>query len=132
MLLEIALLPIGGLMFSLAEYAVHRYVLHDALPEGHRDHHAHPDDYSVGWMVPLAAFAVAGIVAGVWSIGFAAGVLIGWAWYAYLHYRFHHHPFERGSLLHPLQRHHERHHKLARYNFGVSTTLWDRVFGTRL
>ena len=36
---------VGGLVsWTLAEYAVHRFVLHDLAPREHGLHHANPDD----------------------------------------------------------------------------------------
>jgi len=124
---------LGAAGFTLAEYAVHRWLLHGLSLSylDHRHHHAMPDDYAIGWSVPAIAVSIATLTAVLWSITFGAGVLLAWGWYAYVHWRVHHRPFPRASLLFFLQRHHENHHRLARRNFGVSTTWWDVILRTR-
>ena len=58
-----------------------------------------------------------------------AGALVAYAWYLSVHYCAHHNPtILPASLL----KHHLDHHKFARRNYGVTTKVWDRVFGTML
>jgi sterol desaturase/sphingolipid hydroxylase (fatty acid hydroxylase superfamily) len=56
---------------------------------------------------------------------FVAGALVAYAWYLFVH----HGP---DKLPLPLLKHHQSHHRFATRNYGVSTTLWDHVFGTML
>ena len=49
--------------------------------------------------------------------------------YLFVHHRAHHGP---DKLPLPLLKHHRSHHQFATRNYGVSTTLWDHVFGTVL
>lgn len=114
------------LLASFVEYATHRWLLHRFPRMGHAHHHRKPGDYSIGWSIPAIAAGVAFIVGGT----FAAGLLVWYCGYLWLHTRFHHRPFARGPLLR-LQQHHEQHHANARVNFGVSTSLWDRLLRTR-
>ena len=58
-----------------------------------------------------------------------AGALVAYAWYLFVHYSAHHHP---AILPASLLKHHRDHHRFANRNFGVTTKLWDRVFGTML
>jgi hypothetical protein len=53
----------------------------------------------------------------------------GYAWYLFVHHCAHH---SRKHSRFPLLKHHRSHHKFATRNYGVSTTLWDHVFGTVL
>ena len=117
----------GLVAWTLAEYITHRFVLHAIAPVQHGIHHARPQEAidKIFWQIWLA-FALL-----YWTAAAAvmAGVLVAYAWYLFVHYCVHHHPaFLPASLL----RHHLDHHRLARRNFGVTTTFWDRVFGTTL
>jgi hypothetical protein len=60
---------------------------------------------------------------------FVAGALVAYAWYLFVHHCAHHGP---DKLPLPLLKHHQSHHRFATRNYGVSTTLWDHVFGTML
>ena len=96
-----AVLFAGGVVaLTLAEYVVHRFVLHGFAPSEHRLHHAN---------------------------AFVAGALVAYAWYLFVHHCAHHGP---DKLPLPLLKHHQSHHRLATRNYGVSKTLWDHIFGT--
>jgi sterol desaturase/sphingolipid hydroxylase (fatty acid hydroxylase superfamily) len=115
----------GLMAWTLAEYVTHRFVLHAIAPVQHGIHHARPHDAidKIFWQVWLA-FAVLYLAA---AGAVVAGVLVAYAWYLFVHYCVHHNPaFIPASLL----RHHLDHHRFAKRNFGVTTRLWDRVFGT--
>jgi sterol desaturase/sphingolipid hydroxylase (fatty acid hydroxylase superfamily) len=121
-----AALFVGGVVgWTFAEYLVHRFVLHGLAPIQHGLHHANPDEavLTIFWQI-WVCFALTYLVAGG---AFAAGALIAYAWYLFVHHCSHH-SSERLSLT--LVEHHQSHHRLATRNFGVSTTFWDRVFGT--
>jgi len=125
---EVPGLVLGGIVsWTLAEYAVHRWVLHDLAPTQHRLHHARPNDpiEHIFWGIWLC-FAVVYLLAGG---AFTCGVLLAYAWYLYVHHCAH---FRPGWLPYLLVKHHEGHHIYATRNFGVSTTLWDHVFGSKL
>ena len=117
----------GAVAWTLGEYLTHRYVLHAIAPVQHGIHHARPQDAidKIFWQIWLA-FAVVYLIAGG---AFLAGVLVAYAWYLYVHYCAHH---NSAILPASLLKHHRDHHRFARRNFGVTTTLWDRVFGTLL
>lgn len=122
-----ALLIGGVVVWTLMEYVVHRYVLHDFAPTQHGMHHANPDRpvLTVFWQV-WACFALVYLIAGG---AFLAGALVAYAWYLFVHYCAHHGPH---ILPLALLKHHKNHHRFASRNYGVSTTLWDHVFGTML
>jgi sterol desaturase/sphingolipid hydroxylase (fatty acid hydroxylase superfamily) len=117
----------GVLALTLGEYAVHRFVLHDLKSIRHRLHHARPDDQiiTIFWQI-WVCFAVVGLIAGGAVL---SGALAAYTWYLMVHHCAHH---DRSVLPSRLQRHHEGHHQFATRNYGVSTTLWDHVFGTVL
>jgi sterol desaturase/sphingolipid hydroxylase (fatty acid hydroxylase superfamily) len=124
---ELSLFVGGVVTLTLAEYLVHRFVLHGFAPTEHRLHHAHPDRavLTIFWQIWIC-FALVYLIAGG---AFVAGALVAYAWYLFVHHCAHHGP---DKLPAPLLKHHQRHHRLATKNYGVSTTVWDHVFGTML
>jgi Fatty acid hydroxylase superfamily len=117
----------GVVALTLAEYTVHRFLLHDIVPRQHRIHHAHPQDPidKIFWQI-WVGFAVVYLMTGGVVL---AGALVAYAWYLFVHYCAHHNP----SALPPfLLKHHRDHHRFANRNYGVTTTLWDHVFRTML
>lgn len=61
-----------------------------------------------------------------------AGFLIGYLCYDLTHYATHHLPMRNGYAK-MVKRHHMRHHyKSPEALFGVSSPLWDIVFGTHI
>ncbi len=123
-----AVLFAGGVVaFTLAEYLVHRFVLHGFARTEHRLHHANPDGavLTIFWQIWIC-FALVYLIAGG---AFVAGALVAYAWYLFVHHCAHHGP---DKLPLPLLKHHQSHHRFASRNYGVSTTLWDHVFGTML
>ena len=124
---EVGLCVGGVVTLTLVEYVVHRFVLHGFAPIEHRLHHANPDGavLTIFWQIWIC-FALVYLIAGG---AFIAGALIAYAWYLFVHHRAHHGP---DKLPLPLLKHHQSHHRFANRNYGVSTTLWDHVFGTML
>src|SRR5260370_29210674 len=123
-----AVLFAGGVVaWTLAEYAVHRFVLHGFAPIEHRLHHANPDCavLTIFWQIWIC-FALVYLIAGD---AFVAVAVIAYAWYLFVHHCAHHGP---DKLPFPLPKHHQSHPRFATRNYGVSTTLWDHVFGTML
>jgi sterol desaturase/sphingolipid hydroxylase (fatty acid hydroxylase superfamily) len=118
-----ALLVAGVVTWTLAEYVVHRFVLYGLMTTQHGLHHANPDAavLNIFWQI-WACFALVYLIAGG---AFLAGGLVAYAWYLFAH-----HSPNRLPLL--LLKHHRSHHQFATRNYGVSTTLWDHVFGTLL
>ncbi len=117
----------GVVAWTLAEYVVHRFVLHGFAPTEHRLHHASPDEavLTIFWQIWVCFSLVYLIVGGA----FVAGTLVAYSWYLFVHHCAHHGP---DKLPLPLLTHHRSHHQFATRNYGVSTTLWDHVFGTVL
>ncbi len=137
----LALSAVGFLVFGWLEYAVHRWVLHGPFPTlrlSHARHHAAPLElYSAPLFVILAAsLAVFGALDLVMSQASAAfivfGLYTGYDYFAVLHHLQHHaeSALAHVSPLHRLERFHSRHHHRPGVNFGITTTFWDRVFGT--
>jgi sterol desaturase/sphingolipid hydroxylase (fatty acid hydroxylase superfamily) len=125
---ESAVLAVAGIVsWTLAEYTFHRIVLHRLAPTQHRLHHANPGKpvLSISWQI-WVCFAVVYLIA---DGAFLAGSLVAYAWYLFVHHCTHHSVDRLPAFL---IRYHNGHHKLATRNYGVTTSLWDHVFGTVL
>ena len=143
---------VGLFLWTLTEYLLHRFVFHFP-PRSERQekifflfhgvHHAQPKVktrlvmppavsiplaalfYGIFWLVLDRALGLPGWLPPIFS-GFIAGYLV----YDMTHYATHHFPM-RGRLSKALKRHHMQHHyKTPNARFGVSSPLWDLVFGT--
>lgn len=150
----VAALAAGLLTWTLTEYVMHRFVFHfdpanprpwlrRVLFTSHGIHHVQPWDKARLVMppsvsVPLAllfywlfeAVIVRLCGAQAWFAPFFAAFLLGYLTYDMVHYATHHLPM-RGPLGKWLKRHHLLHHyECPDERFGVSTPLWDFVFGT--
>ena len=133
-----ALLFAAGLLaWTMIEYLLHRLAFHGFAP--HSEHHATPTDpvFIVAplWLslsstaVLLAAFSLA---ARSWTIGasIVAGVITGYLAYEAIHLRIHS-PAAGGAVLRALRKHHYYHHFASdQVCFGVTSPLWDWVFGS--
>jgi len=139
------------LTYPLVEYLLHRFLLHGRLlyrfPQTaplwkriHFDHHQDPNDLSVLFgalhttLPPI--FAIAGPIG--WLIGgpgcaalAVATALIVFCLYEFCHC-IQHLPFTpKLAWLRRIKRHHLAHHfHSERGNYGITTSLWDHVFGT--
>ena len=124
---DVAPLVAGIVTWTLAEYVVHRFVLHSLVTTQHGFHHANPDAAVVNifWQI-WVCFGLIYLIAGG---AFLAGGLFAYSWYLFVHHCAHHGPDRLPFLL---LKHHRSHHQFATRNYGVSTTLWDHVFGTML
>ena len=142
--LEITALVLGGVVFwSLAEYWLHRKFFHWTWPKRlhyiiHGAHHIYPDDNGrvvfpptaslmLGALFFLLFLLVLGYAA---ALPFFAGFVVGYLWYDMTHFWTHvAKPKSRYGKF--LRRHHMLHHfSEPEKKFGVSSPLWDFVFGT--
>jgi 4-hydroxysphinganine ceramide fatty acyl 2-hydroxylase len=66
--------------------------------------------------------------------GLTVGVMAGYWWYGVVHHVVHHHANSSSpSYFNDLRAWHMRHHySPKRGNFGVTTPIWDYVFGTTI
>jgi sterol desaturase/sphingolipid hydroxylase (fatty acid hydroxylase superfamily) len=136
---------LGAVGWTLLEYVLHRFVFHGASAtrlgaKEHRRHHAQVDYFAPWWKKALAALAATAvtlplaIVAEGATIGlsFTAGFIGMYLLYEVLHRRAHTHP-PTGAYGRWRRRNHFAHHFVdPRRGQGVTTPVWDRVFGTRL
>ena len=150
-------LPAGILLglaaWTLVEYVMHRFVFHfrprTAWQERlsflfHGVHHAQPMVKSRLVMppalsIPLAGFwygvlyLVAGVLLGAqaWIGPVFAGLILGYMAYDLTHYATHHFKV-RWAAFQYIRRYHLHHHtQTPEKRFGVTSPLWDIVFGTK-
>ena len=141
---------VGLLAWSGAEYVIHRWFMHDAVgpafvSRGHLDHHRHPTRRplasplsfvgvvvaSLGAVAPLGA-TLAVRVGAAWWAGALAGVstVAAYAVYERVHFRSHFQPSTTRYTRWQQRRHLAHHASAGTTNFGVTSPLWDWVFGT--
>jgi len=139
--LWLAAVGAGLVLWTLMEYFLHRVALHRIayFVPMHGLHHSAPLAY-VGTPTWLSVSLLgAGLFAPAWGLfglsiatGITVGVMAGYVYYGLVHHLIHH---RRGGplagLLQGLRASHLRHHYSPQQgNFGVTTGIWDRVFGT--
>ena len=134
----------GAAIWTLAEYRIHRHLGHDPklhpnpFSREHRRHHATTHYFApthtklmaaavaLAAVTPAAAAIVGRRAGGAFGVGFAAAYLS----YELLH-RLAHVRGPRTAYGRWLRRHHFHHHfHNPKRNHGVTSPLWDHVFGT--
>jgi sterol desaturase/sphingolipid hydroxylase (fatty acid hydroxylase superfamily) len=137
----------GAAIWTFVEYTMHRFVFHYEPRSSwgkrlhfmvHGVHHDYPQDASRLVMPPLVSLPLAALFYALFHLIFGrvapaafAGLLVGYLFYDMLHYATHHLPM-KGSVGLFLKRYHLRHHYQDDHaGYGVTSPLWDHVFGTR-
>ena len=136
---------VGLILFTLAEYLIHRFVYHlpSVYEEGgvayalHGIHHKYPRDKKRLVMPPVLSVVLAALIfttnfylIGEEGLPFTAGFLFGYAAYLSVHYIVHRFKPPQ-NFFRKLWIHHSIHHYQDDTKaFGVSSPLWDFVFGT--
>ncbi len=143
----IALLFFAGIFFwTFFEYLMHRFVFHIASDNPrmqrfsyvlHGNHHEFPRDKQRLFMPPVPSLIIASLVFLLMyaamhtnTFAFFSGFILGYLLYGSMHYAIHawNPPFK---WMKPIWRNHQLHHyKSEDKGFGVSTHIWDWVFGT--
>jgi len=138
-------------LFPFFEYAAHRFILHnralykspltaDVWKRIHYDHHQDPNRLDVLFGSPsntlLAVFAPSlpvGWLIGGWSAALAAAALalVLFAFYEFCHCVQHLNFTPRSAWLRGIKKHHMAHHfHNETGNFGITSSLVDRLVGT--
>ncbi|MDH7463450.1 sterol desaturase family protein [Chitinophagaceae bacterium 26-R-25] len=143
----VLLVFLGGLFFwSFFEYLAHRFLFHFVTdnPKAqrivyvlHGNHHEYPRDKERLFMPPVPSLILASIIFSLqylalrgYTFMFFPGFMLGYLLYGSMHYAIHawNPPFK---WMKPLWRNHHLHHyKNDHMGYGVSSTIWDHVFGT--
>lgn len=140
------LMVVGFLAFTFVEYLMHRFLYHmepdtkvkDKLQYSmHGVHHDYPKDKDRLAMPPFISFLYAVILyfvfdlmMGEYAFYFLPGFLIGYAAYLGVHYIVHAYQPPKNFLKVLWVNHAIHHYKDPDVAFGVSTPIWDYVFGT--
>lgn len=123
----------GLLIWSLVEYLVHRFLFHSLYRHEHWTHHLDPLEY-IGISSWKTSAVYAGLLLLAWLTHLTsafAGLVIGYFLYIALHYVMHRPNHWVHRFIPHLVANHDLHHiKGIEKNFGVSSPLWDFVFGT--
>jgi sterol desaturase/sphingolipid hydroxylase (fatty acid hydroxylase superfamily) len=131
----------GVFVFTLVEYCIHRWLLHDprsVLFQAHEAHHLDPEKPSA-FLFPasfLVLMPIWLVLADLLRIHGASFFLCGFS-AAYFYYGALHH-FEHTTRINQIPFRwlqgrwaaHSVHHRLDNRNFGVMTSFWDYVFKT--
>jgi sterol desaturase/sphingolipid hydroxylase (fatty acid hydroxylase superfamily) len=130
---------LGAAAWTLAEYGLHRYVLHGVQPfkRWHALHHARPASLISAPTLLTAALFLVFVFLPVWWLapswrGCAAtlGLMLGYLAYIATHHAVHHSPGRRGWLFRQRRWHALHHRPGVQACYGVSVRVWDRVFGS--
>lgn len=145
MLLAIILFVSGMLLWTFMEYTLHRSLGHlpkakNPFSEEHMRHHYTGNYFAPAYKKALAAAVVIPLITGLmmllvlwWqALSFAIGFTGMYLFYEWLHHHLHAAPPINGyGLL--LRRHHFAHHfHNFNKNHGVTSPVWDIIFGSRL
>jgi len=135
----IAELAVGLALWTLAEYLLHRFVLH-AWPYFADIHQAHHDEtlemIGTPTIFSVLFFYVAVYLPFWWAFGPSialpsfAGFVSGYLAFAAVHFSVHHLDGNSKLLRTWKKMHAIHHHSIPGHNYGVLTDFWDRVFGT--
>jgi sterol desaturase/sphingolipid hydroxylase (fatty acid hydroxylase superfamily) len=136
MVVNLILFAAGVFVWTFVEYAVHGWMSHRFVTFVTQLHQVHHRDasavFAVGAWIPVAAIIgilpmVFGMTPAMYSV---CGLMAGFAAYEALHYRLHFtHPATRWEE--GLRTRHLAHHfAFPDRCLGVTTSLWDRIFGT--
>jgi len=137
----------GFFTWTFAEYVIHRFLYHtETNSEGflqfqmsmHINHHHYPKDPERLAMPPIPGlvlgalfFGLFYLIMGIYAVAFFPGFILGYDTYITIHYYQHRVKSPNYKPWKKLWQHHKAHHYSNPYSaFGVSTRLWDVVFGT--
>jgi len=142
----------GGFLWTWAEYAIHRWIFHSdqSVPDNgwalwfhfllHGVHHFIPQDKDRLVFPPGLAVLVFSLVYPTFMLLFGGslaklllgGFIVAYICYDTFHY-FSHHMTSGISYLMEQKRYHIRHHYMnGNLGYGITSKLWDKVYGTTL
>jgi sterol desaturase/sphingolipid hydroxylase (fatty acid hydroxylase superfamily) len=136
----------GVLAWTLLEYWLHRVLFHIVPKQKtlrfywfmlHGYHHEFPNDRLrlvmppiMSWPIAAGFYFIARAIGGPYWLTTLVGVYAGYLAYDWVHY-YTHHARPKGRVGKFLRRFHlEHHYKDETTHFGLSSPLWDVVFGT--
>ena len=133
----------GAASWTLVEYFLHRFVFHrmPLIADLHHAHHVAPRAYvsTPTWASLLILVGV--FFVPIWRLvslnvafGAISGLITGWLWYGVVHHAIHYRRPRRLTIaLRAASHRHLLHHSPYHCgNFGVTTGVWDYLFGTHI
>ncbi|MCB2203053.1 sterol desaturase family protein [bacterium] len=143
---------LGLFLWTLAEYTLHRFVFHFPAKTpwqerlsflAHGVHHASPRDKTRLVMPPVVSIPLALVFYGLYYLIFTyvllmpnwispvfTGFILGYVAYDMTHYATHHFSMKKGYFRMVRQQHMHHHFQTPDRRFGVTSPVWDVVFGT--
>jgi sterol desaturase/sphingolipid hydroxylase (fatty acid hydroxylase superfamily) len=143
---------LGLFLWTFAEYILHRFLFHFPAKNEwqkrmsflmHGVHHASPRDKTRLVMPPAVSIPLALVFYGLYYVIFTyvliipqwlspvfMGFIVGYLIYDMTHYATHHFSMKKGYFRMVRQQHMHHHFQTPDKRFGVSSPLWDYVFGT--
>lgn len=135
----------GWFLWTLTEYVFNRWLFHadgrtrflvTIIHRHHERHHADPQNLRyilphplILFIAPITIFILSTGVIGIPSLSLTAGFMFGCSLFCLLHV-LQHHRSAFGFFRNIWQNHFLHHHRYPDKAFGVSTRLWDYLFGT--
>ncbi|MDY6872338.1 MAG: sterol desaturase family protein [Chloroflexota bacterium] len=142
----------GLFLWTLAEYTLHRFLFHFPAKTpwqerlsflAHGVHHASPRDKTRLVMPPVVSIPLALVFYGLYFLIFTyvllmpnwispvfTGFILGYVAYDMTHYATHHFSMKKGYFRMVRQQHMRHHFQTPDKRFGVTSPVWDYVFGT--
>jgi sterol desaturase/sphingolipid hydroxylase (fatty acid hydroxylase superfamily) len=140
------LFVIGIFAFTFVEYWLHRSVYHIDTDTDwkakfqytmHGNHHEFPKDKTRLALPPALAIIIAGVLFPIFFVligeaayAFFPGFLVGYTGYLTVHFCVHAYSPPKNIFKHLWINHSVHHYRDGESVFGVSSPLWDYVFGT--
>lgn len=130
---------LGFAGWTLIEYFVHRVIYHNVpyFRDLHAAHHAEPAAHIgappiIGIVLILMVFFTPIVTTSfIVASGLTTGMLAGYMTYMLVHHAAHHWRLPPTFWLTRIGRHHAlHHHHSEQCNFGITTSIWDRMLGT--
>jgi len=142
----IGMFLLGVIFFTWIEYIVHRYVFHMRTYTRvrqsiqyliHGVHHEFPKDKERLAMPPLVSVTIATVllllfrvILGDLAFSFLPGFIVGYTGYVSIHYMIHAYQPPKNIFKTLWINHGIHHYKNGDVVFGVSSPLWDHIYGT--
>jgi sterol desaturase/sphingolipid hydroxylase (fatty acid hydroxylase superfamily) len=136
----------GMITFTFVEYWLHREIYHMSTRTAWRSklqytihgvHHEYPKDKTRLALPPVLGILATAILLGIcyvlmgeYAYAFFPGFLYGYTGYLFVHYLIHAYPAPQNIFKFLWVNHAIHHYKNGKVVFGVSSPLWDYVFGT--
>jgi sterol desaturase/sphingolipid hydroxylase (fatty acid hydroxylase superfamily) len=143
---------LGLFLWTLAEYTLHRFLFHFPAKTpwqermsflAHGVHHASPRDKTRLVMPPVVSIPLALVFYGLYYLIFTyvlsipgwispvfTGFILGYVAYDMTHYATHHFSMKKSYFRMVRQQHMHHHFQTPNKRFGVTSPVWDVVFGT--